>query len=210
MHREVNITQKVYELVRSLDMSSLKKVSKGRGITTREFKDTISGWYGRELPWPLVEPDLVLVFEDLKRVRDDTMIVAIEIKYFEQNQDLYERLRQSFRELGQPLRNLIFGFDSVVLWHIFSPDIEEEQVIQSYVDMVGEVIDRLKLPVVYLATTILDGEFKIYKPFGIDKYDMRSLVSWLKNLCDSKRNPARDREVEVRRKSLKVALRIPG
>ena len=167
MHREVNITQRVYELVRSLDMSSLKKVSKGRGITTREFKDTISGWYGRELPWPLVEPDLVLVFEDLKRVRDDTMIVAIEIKYFEQNQDLYGRLRQSFRELGQPLRNLIFGFDSVVLWHIFSPDIEEEQVIQSYVDMVGEVIDRLKLPVVYLATTILDSEFKIYKPLRI-------------------------------------------
>jgi len=209
MHREVNITQRVYELVRSLDMSSLKKVSKGRGVTTREFKDTISGWYGRELPWPLVEPDLVLVFEDLKRVMDDTMIVAIEIKYFEQSQDLHGRLRQSFRELGQPLRNLIFGFDSVVLWNIFSPDIEEEQVIQSYVDMIGEVIDRLKLPVVYLATTILDGELKIYKPFGIHKYDMRSLVSWLKNLCDSKRNPAMDSEVEVRRKSLKVALRIP-
>jgi hypothetical protein len=210
MQREVNITQRVYELVRSLDISSLKKVSKGRAVMTREFKDTISGWYGRELPWPLVEPDLILVFEDLKRVMDDMMIVAIEVKYFEQTQDLHGRLRQSFRELGQPLRNLIFGFDSVVLWHIFSPDIEEEQVIQSYVDMIGEVIDRLKLPAVYLATTILDGEFKIYKPFGIDKYDMRSLASWLKNLCDSKRNPAMDREVEVRRKSLKVALRIPG
>jgi hypothetical protein len=191
-------------------MSSLKKVSKGRSVTTREFRDTISGWYGRELPWPLVEPDLILVFEDLKRVVDDTMIVAIEIKYFEQSQDLHGRLRQSFRGLGQPLRNLIFGFDSVVLWHIFSPDIREEQVIQSYVDIIGEVIDRLKLPVVYLATAILNGELKIYKPFSIQKYDMRSLVSWLQNLCDSKRNPAMDREVEIRRKSLKVALRIPS
>lgn len=103
MDREVNVTQRVYELVRSLDMRSLKKVSKGRSVTTRQFKDTISGWYGRELLWPLVEPDLILVFEDSKRLIDDTMIVAIEIKYFEQTHDLNARLRRSFRELGQPL-----------------------------------------------------------------------------------------------------------
>jgi len=208
MCREADITQRIYERIGTLDMSSLKKVSKGRGVTTREFKNTITGWYGRELPWPLVEPDLVLVFEDLKRVVDDTMIVAIEIKYFEQTKDLHKRLRQSFRELGQPLRNLIFGFDSVVLWHIFSQDVAEQR-IQSYVDIVEEVINRLKLSVVYFATTILDGELKIYKPFGIDKYDMQSAVMWLHNLCESKRNPAMDREIEVRRKSLKVALRIP-
>lgn len=86
MCREADITQRIYERIGTLDMSSLKKVSKGRGVTTREFKNTITGWYGRELPWPLVEPDLVLVFEDLKRVVDDTMIVAIEIQVFRANQ----------------------------------------------------------------------------------------------------------------------------
>ena len=75
------------------------------------------------------------------------------------------------------------------MWHIFSQDVAEQR-IQSYVDIVEEVIDRLKLSVVYFATTILDGELKIYKPFGIDKYDMRSAVMWLHNLCESKRNPA--------------------
>ncbi|MBA7469240.1 hypothetical protein ES707_04506 [subsurface metagenome] len=110
------------------------------------------------------------------------MIVAIEVKYF--------------------------GFDSVVLWHIFSPAVAEER-IKSYANIVGEVIDRLELPSVYLVTTILDSELSIHKPFDIQKYDLQSLVMWLQNLCSNKRNPAMDRQIEIRRKSLKVALQIP-
>lgn len=209
MYRESHITKVIYERISRLSLSSLKKVSKGKGVTKAEFKNTMTKWYGQGLPWPLVEPDLILVFEDLKKVVDDVMIIAIETKYFEQTQDLHKRLRQSFREVGQPLRNLIFGFDSVVLWHIFSPGIEE-QIIKSYTNIVGEVIDRLKLPSVYIATTLLDSELRIYKPFDIQKYDLQSLVMWLHNLCDDKRNFAMDGPVEIRRKSLKVALQIPA
>lgn len=208
MRNEANIIQAIYERISKLDLSSLKKVTKGRGVTTTAFKDTMTKWYGQGLPWPLAEPDLILVFEDIKRVIDDTMIVAVETKYFEQTEDLDKRLRQSFREVGQPLRNLIFGFDSVVLWHFFSPAVVEQK-IESYTNVVGEVIDRLKLPSIYLATTILDGELRIYKPFDIQKQELQSLVMWLQNLCNDKRNPTMDRQIEIRRKSLKVALQIP-
>lgn len=209
MRSEADITREIYELLRRAHISSLKKICKGRSVTTSEFRNAVIGWYGREIPWPLVEPDLILVFEDYLKVVDETMIVAVEMKYFEETRDLDKRLRQSFRELGQPLRNLVFGFDSVVLWHIFSPDIEVQK-IESYANMVEEVITKLKLPVAYFATVVLNGDFKIYKPLTIAKCDAESLTIWLRNLCDSSRVTTDDRETKIRRSCLKVALRIPS
>jgi len=208
MNKEVRITREIYEDISKLDLSSLKKISKKRSVTTTEFKAAVKDWFGQKIPWPLVEPDLILVFEDYRNIIDDVMIAAIEIKYFEQGEDLDKRMRQSFRELGQPLRNLVFGFDSAVLWHIFSTDIEEQK-IDSYINIVEEVIQRLKLPIVYLATAIPYEEFKIHKPFKLDKYDLGSLVGWIMNLCADCRNPVADGEVKIRRSGLKMALRIP-
>ena len=208
MNKEVRITSKIYEDIRNLDISSLRKVSKKRSVTTAEFKAAVKDWFGQKIPWPLVEPDLILVLEDYRNVIDNVMIVAVEIKYFEQGEDLDKRMRQSFRELGQPLRNLVFGFDSAVLWHIFSPNTEEHK-IDSYIDIVEEVIERLKLPLVYLATMVPDEEFKIYKPFKLDKYDLGSLIRWLADLCANCRNPIADRDFKIRRSGLKIALRIP-
>lgn len=208
MNKEVRITREIYENISKLDSSSLRKVSKKRSVTTSEFKAAVKDWFGQKIPWPLVEPDLILVFDDYKNIIDDIVIAAIEIKCFEQGEDLDKRMRQSFRELGQPLRNLIFGFDSAILWHIFSTDIEEQK-IDSYINIVEEVIQRLKLPLVYLATTVPKEEFKIYKPFKIDKHNLDSLIRWLMNLCADCRNPIADGEVKIRRSGLKMALRIP-
>lgn len=208
MGQEAEITQRIYELISKAGLSSLKRVSKGRTVTTKYFRDTVKGWFGREIPWPLVEPDLILVFEDMKKVVDDVMIVAIEIKYFEEAKDLDKKLRQSFRELGQPLRNLIFGVDSVVLWHLFSPNVEEPK-ISNYTDVIEEVKTRLKLPLVYIATTTPNQVFKVYKPSRATMHDIQSLIYWLTNLCATCRNPAMDTEVKIRRSGLKMALGIP-
>lgn len=208
MHSENEIVQAVFKCISNLDLGSLKKAYKGRAATTIAFRDTMTNWYGQGLPWPLVEPDLILIFEDVKKTIDETMIVAIEAKYFENTHDLDKRLRQAFREVGQPLRNLMFGFDSTVLWHIFSSSIEEQK-IRSYTNMVDEVITRLKLPCIYIASTILNSEFQIHKPSDVPKCDLQSLVMWLHNLCRDNRNPAMNPQMEIRRKSLKVALQIP-
>jgi len=209
MNQEANVTQRIYELIIKAGLGSLKRVSKQRSVTTSEFRNTVTSWFGQEIPWPLVEPDLILVFEDVRKIIDDVMIVAIEIKYFKQAKDLDKRLRQSFREVGQPLRNLIFGVDSTALWHIFSPDIEEHK-IHNYVNVIEEVIRKLNLPLVYLATARPNDTFKVYKPFELDKYDLQSWVIWVQNLCADHRNPIMNRDTDIRRRALKLALRIPS
>lgn len=209
MNRESLVTNNLYKSISGLGLHSLKKISKGKAVTSTDFKETMSNWFGRQLPWPLVEPDLILVFEDVKKTIDDVMIVAIEIKCFAQTQDLDKRLRQCFREFGQPLRNLVFGFDSVVLWHMFSPSIAEEK-IRAYTGIIEEAIQKLKLPVVYFASTTNDSGFHIYKPFEIEQQELLSTLMWLQNLCGGTRNPSMDKEIEPRRKSLKVALRVPS
>lgn len=144
MSHETAITANLYKSINELNLSLLKSVSKKRAITGKDFKDAMTKWYVQSLSWPLVEPDLILVFEDVEKKIDDVMIVAIEIKYFDQSKDLHKRLRQCFREFGQPLRNLIFGFDSAVLWHIFSPEVAQER-IESYTNIVDEVISKLDM-----------------------------------------------------------------
>lgn len=207
---EQAIIAKLHELMKNADVSSLKGIYKGRAVTSSEFKEVVSKWHGRDLPWPLIEPDLVLIFEDFSKVIDNVLIVAIETKYFEFSPQLDKRMREAFRQIGQPLRSHIFGFDSVILWHLFSKDLKED-IVRSYANVVNEVIEKLKLPVVYFATKIIEDDFKIYKPLDIEHYDISSVIQYLRKLCDSKRNPTlEDNEVRMRRSALKIALRIPS
>ena len=93
MNKEVRITREIYEDISKLDPGSLKKISKKRSVTATEFKAAVKDWFGQKVPWPLVEPDLILVFEDYRNIIDDVMITAIEIKYFEQGEDLDKQHR---------------------------------------------------------------------------------------------------------------------
>lgn len=207
---ETGVIARLYKLTKDAGISSLKEIYKGKTVTSSEFKEVVSKWYGRNLPWPLIEPDLILVFEDHKKVIDNVLIIAVEAKYFRRTPGLGKRLREAFRQIGQPLRSYIFGFDSAILWHLFSGDIEEK-VVRSYTNVVDEVIKKLELPVVYFATKIADDDFRVYKPLDIEHYDIGSVIRYLRNLCDDRRNPAlRDNEIRMRRNALKVALRIPS
>jgi uncharacterized iron-regulated protein len=40
-----------------------------RRVEEGGFKEIVEKWYGRKNPWPLVEPDLILVFEDYSSAR---------------------------------------------------------------------------------------------------------------------------------------------
>lgn len=204
--RETEFINVLYNSLKESSISFLKKVYKGKSVTSKEFKNIVSEWYGERIPWPLIEPDLILVFEDYRKVIDEVMIVAIELKCFQTFSD--KRLRRAFREIGQPLRYYVFGFDSAVLWHVFE-DVEED-VIEDYTNIISEVIGKLKLPLVYVATKIVGNNYKIYKPLNLEPQNIQYLVMYLRNLCDRMRNPIVDEKIRRRRSALKVTLHIPS
>lgn len=204
--RETELAAKLYNLLKKSGVGSLKKVYKGRSVTSKEFKDVVSEWYGERIPWPLIEPDLILVFKDYRKVIDEVMIVAVELKCFQTSSD--KRLRRAFREIGQPLRYYVFGFDSAVLWHVFE-DVEED-VIEDYTNIISEVIGKLKLPLIYVATKMVGNNYKIYKPLNLEPQNIQYLVMYLRNLCDRMGNPIVDEKIRRRRSALKVTLHIPS
>jgi len=188
----------------------IRKVSGSGCVRSQVFKEALE-WYDLKMPWLSIEPDLVIVFEDYRRVVDDVMIVAIELKYFEANRRLRDRLRQAFREIGQPLRYLLLGFDSVVLCHIFDENIDET-IINPYSELINSIVEELNLPMVYLALRFSDQDFEIYQPLRIEgSLTIDYVASYMRKLCEAKRNPVKDKPVIVKRRSaLKVSLRIPS
>jgi len=207
---EREIVKRLLEVSKTLGL--IKKADMGACLKSQVFREAL-GWYGLEAPELIAEPDLILVFEDYKRLIDDVMIIAVELKCFQAKGELKQLkkdLRKAFREIGQPLRYLPLGFDSAVLWHIFE-DIGHEELIRQYVRLIGDdTIERLNLPIVYFATTALSNDaLRLYWPLDI-KCDIGYAIRYLKNLCDGKRNPVLDDNVvKKRRKALKVSLGIP-
>jgi len=107
----------------------------------------------------------------------------------------------------------VYGFDSAVLWHVFDREIDNAAV-RAYSNVVGEVIEKLKLPIAYFSTKIIDeGEFLVLKLLELGDFsDVGYIVNWMINYCrDNVRNPLlpHDKEIVERRKTLKAVLRIP-
>lgn len=206
---EVKVIDKFYRVINNSKISGLRKVQKGSILKNKRFRETVEEWYGKKVPWPIVESDLILVFQDYSRVIDTNLIAAVEIKFFKQSQNLDKQLRQAYREFGQPLRNLIYGFDSVALWHVFDETIEGAK-IRNYATIVANTIEKLKLPVVYLATKLSQDKFKIFKPWDIDSSnDMEYIIKSLKGLFENERNPLPQSETKEYRDAIKVTLGIP-
>lgn len=137
--------------------------------------------------------------------------MAVELKYFaSEGREAKKRWRQAFREIGQPLRNLIFGFDAVVLWHIFAEQISNESA-KRFGGICDEVISGLELPMVYLATRMRSGTFTLYRPWEFtEDSDVNYIASSLRNLSGERRNPLLGKpEVVQRREAVKMALNIP-
>jgi len=183
---------------------SLKKVIRHTNLATKRFREIWSEWWGDEVP-PKLEVDLILVFED--RVRDDVLLVGTEVEYFK------GRAKSFYDGLQQALSFALFGFDSLVLWHIFSDNMEDHE-IERYVRPLNEIVEGLELPIVYLATKLVgDGKFEFFAPYKFyssNVVDVRYLLEAIMGQCDGKRNPLLSREEVVRRrKMMKVLLEIP-
>lgn len=78
----------------------------------------------------------------------------------------------------------------------------------------GEVIEKLKLPIAYFSTKIIDkGEFLVFKLRELGgSSDVGYIVNWMISYCrNNVRNPLlpHDREIIKRRKALKAILRVP-
>lgn len=196
-----------------------KKVVKGEAIKGKGIGE-ILGWHGMDAPWVTVTPDLILAFDNYRRVPDDVFLLAIETKYFPKDAAHSKKhWRQSFREIGQSLRDLLYGFDAVVLWHLFSEETSDGNVLP-YAEMCDEVITKLKLPMIYFATQITrENKFKFFKPWAWGNSLPLSDVNYLAeclihiNLDQSygaKLNPLLQDEKAIRmRRAIKSVLRIP-
>lgn len=208
--KETKITNKLKNLIDATKMTSFKKIDKGAILKGSRFRETIEKYYREKLLCPLIETDLILIFEDYREIIDKNLIIAIEVKYFPPKKeiDLDKQLRQAYREFGQPLRNLIYGFDSIVLWHIFHEKVEDEK-IKSYTNTVNKTINKLCLPMPYFATKLLDDKFKFYQPWNIDYNNIEYVLNYINNSCAEKRNPLTIEEIEKYRNAIKVTVGIP-
>ena len=121
--------------------------------------------------------------------------------------------------LQQVLGFSLFGFDSLVLWHIFDEELDDT-FIRGYTQAIKEIINGFELPIVYIATKINEKfEFRFFSPWELSNYQKPEYVIFsLMNLCLDKRNPLLlvnkplgpfVEEVKKRRNTLKVMLKIP-
>jgi len=211
---ERKFINKLYELIlKEKELGKhgwLRGVYKNKNLSTKEFQDIWSEWWKGRLP-PRTEVDIILIFENPMEALDKALIGCIEIEYFS-TKDITKK--NFYEGLQQVLAFSIFGFDGLCLWHMFSPEIEEN-VIVNYANTMGELISGFKLPIFYLATKILDEKelrMKCFKPFQIEEEGVEYFIDWLNRhwMDEENRNPRlKDSEIRNRRKILKMLLKIP-
>jgi len=149
---------------------------------------------------------MIPVFEDIGKLHE-ILIAGVEVEFFKGK-------TKSFCDgLQQVLSFGLFGFDSLVLWHIFSEKVENKN-IEEYVRSTKEIIEGFNLPIVYFATKLIGiDRFEFFAPWEF--YSSKSveadyLLLSLRNCCNKRRNPLLDKgEIERRKKMLKVILNIP-
>jgi hypothetical protein len=151
-----------------------------------------------------LEVDMIPIFED---VADQVLMVGVEVK-------LYKGQTKSFCDgLQQILSFAIFGFDSLVLWHIFAETMDTGK-IEQYVRANLEIVDGFGLPVIYCATKLVGKDaFEFFAPshhYSSQPVAPEYFMASLRECCAEKRNPLLDRdEIERRKRLLKVILKIP-
>jgi len=183
----------------------LKKIFAHVNLATRKFHEIWQDWWNGPLP-PRLEVDLIPVFQ-MEDAADEVFTAGVEVKYFKDNK------RSFYEGLQQALSFGAFGFDSLVLWHIFSPELKNEE-IQTFSRVVEEIVGGLRLPITYIATKITDEfKFEFFAPsrlYSSSEMDAASVLSRLRGLASKMPNPLLDKaEVERRKRTLKVVLRIP-
>jgi len=200
------------ELVRSLKglfeksgSSILKKVYINVNLAKRRFHELWAEWWESEVS-PRLEIDMIPVFEDVRKLKE-VFIPGVEVEFFK------DKTKTFVDGLQQALSFGLFGFDSLVLWHVF-PEKMEGKSIEQHVRHAKEIIEGLNLPVVYFATRLTEQDrFEFFAPWSFYSsmsMDANYLLTNLRKCCDEKRNPLLYKEeVEKRKKMLKVLLKIP-
>lgn len=190
----------------------LKRVYSHVNLATKDFQGIWSGWWEGETP-PKLELDMIFVFEDIKKVNDDALIVATEIKFF---RDIAKR--NFFEGLQQALAYSLFGFDGLALWHIFSEEVDDK-IVKNYAKATNDIIKGFELPIFYLSAKISNqSKFISFAPSQTSEQDLDYFVKWMENSCRDKRNcllfkniplGPNSEEIKKRRNTLKVMLKIP-
>lgn len=209
---EKALVKKLGKLFMQIKPSRIRGIHIHTNLGTKGFRDIWATWWESEIP-PRLEVDFIFVCEDIKTMIDNSLLIAIEAKFFK------DKIKSPYEGLHQALSFGSFGFDSLALWHIFSQDIEDENV-KSSVRAAAEVINGFKLPLVYVATKINEnGEFRFFCPVELINWNKADyFLSYLLNLCTDKRNPLlfeamplgpNPNEIRKRRNTLKVVLKVP-
>jgi len=183
--------------------TSLKKIFIHTNLATKKFRDIWREWWKSEIS-PGLEVDMISVFEDTTGI-DKVLIAGVEIEFFK------DKTKSFCDGLQQILSFGLFGFDSLVLWHIFSERMENKN-IEECVRSTEEIIEGFNLPIVYLATKLIGTDrFELFAPWRLSgSVETDYLLSSLKDCCNKKRNPLLNKEeIERRKKMLKIKLNIP-
>ncbi len=209
---EHELTQWLIKAIKNCNLSFVKEIFSGAMIPKKPYEDMLVKYFGAHAPMIMAKPDIVLIIDDYRKVIDEWLLVAIELKYFKRSKD--GRWRGAYRNIGQALRYHIYGFDSAVLWHVFEENISSD-FARTYSNVISEIIERLKLPIIYFSTKIINETqvyFHVFKPLELGGLsDVRYIIRWMINCCRDIRNSLLpyDKEIVERRRVLKGVLRVP-
>jgi hypothetical protein len=184
MKSERKVVNRLQDLFLERKPSGLRKLFVHTNLATKRFHEIWSEWWKTAVP-PRLEVDMTPVFGDLREV-NKVFMVGVEVEFFK------NRTKNFYDGLQQALSFGLFGFDSLVLWHIFSEQMENK-IIDEYVKPVKEIVEGLKLPIVYIATKLTQElQFEFFAPWELyssSKMDGNFLLTSMRDLCYKARNP---------------------
>jgi hypothetical protein len=195
-NNEKELVKSLKKTFEEIDYPFLKKIYVHTNLATMRFHEIWSEWWESEPP-PRLEVDMILVFEDLQNSKE-IFIVGIETKYFT------GKKRNFYEGIQQILSFGLFGFDSLLLWHIFSENVTNK-IIEGCTHSVQEIIEGYNLPVSYFGTKLVDGlHFEFFSPqeeYSSIKREAGYLLHSMHKICNRKRNPLLNRE-EIEKKNV--------
>lgn len=197
---EKELVKKIKNMAEEREIDFVKKIFTHFNLGTTKFEELWKDWWERETP-PRMEVDMISVFVD-----SDVVIAGIEVKYFREKEKFYYGLEQT-------MAYSLFGFDSVVLWHIFDERIEND-VIEGYVKAMAEIMRGFDLSFIYFATKIYeDMKFEFFFPkqfYSSQRLDIENVLRRMNEKCKEMRNPLLENDEVRRRKGvLKTILKVP-
>ena len=200
--KEKALVRHLKELFEREPPTFLKKIYAHVNLSTKKFREIWSQWWQGEAP-PRLEVDMVPLFE----LREDVLLCGVEVEFFRnESKNFTDGLQQAI-SFG------LFGFDSLVLWHIFSETMKNSE-IDGYARPMREIVEGLDLPIVYFATKLSENNrFEFFAPsnyYSSTMVEPSFLLKRMKDECEKKKNPLlKNQRVLNARKTLKIILKIP-